>query len=167
MSNRSSRILGLDILRSIAILCVIACHVVQTSAPDSCIKTLVVQSLAVYGVELFFVLSGFLIGSILIRDIHERGASMATLKNFWIRRWYRTLPNYYFYLLISYFMLKPWRTGISMHPSYLLFLQNFAWPTPQFFVVAWSLSVEEWFYLIFPLLRVLAARVRNLIFGSR
>ena len=54
------------------------------------------------GVELFFVLSGFLIGGILIRLFEEpKVFGWKELLNFWLRRWFRTLPNYYLVLILN------------------------------------------------------------------
>jgi Predicted acyltransferases len=108
------------------------------------------------GVELFFVLSGFLIGSMLIR-IFEKSDSFGikTMGRFWIRRWFRTLPNYYLVLLINILIVY---FGIihedfsQFNWKFFLFLQNFSGPFTDFFWESWSLSIEEWFYLIFPVL---------------
>jgi peptidoglycan/LPS O-acetylase OafA/YrhL len=108
------------------------------------------------GVELFFVLSGFLIGGMLIK-IFERSGSFGikSMGNFWIRRWFRTLPNYYLVLLINIFIVY---FGIihedfsQFNWKFFFFLQNFSGPFTDFFWESWSLSIEEWFYLIFPLI---------------
>ncbi len=106
------------------------------------------------GVSIFFVLSGFLIGRIIIKNLLSEDLSFSQLRSFWIRRWFRTLPNYFLVLIvltfIAFFEAKDIR--VSEHGSYFVFLQNFAYPHPAFFPEAWSLSVEEWFYLLFPLL---------------
>ena len=92
------RIFGLDLLRAIAIGLVLLCHItpffVFPLAPGWFAE---VSALASLGVDLFFVLSGFLIGGILLRDL-DRGASFRSLVAFWSRRWWRTLPNYYLFL---------------------------------------------------------------------
>jgi len=104
------------------------------------------------GVTIFFVLSGFLIGGILLRTLHSTPFSFRDLLQFWIRRWFRTLPNYFFMLLLL--ILLALSTGKVLPGSlisYFFFLQNFSSPHPSFFPEAWSLSVEEWFYLTIPL----------------
>lgn len=104
------------------------------------------------GVEIFFVLSGFLIGKII--NSLASDWNIDTIKNFWIRRWLRTLPNYFFFLgicaFLAFFMIRP--SSLEGWPLYLFFLQNLFNEHPQFFGEAWSLSVEEIFYLIFPLI---------------
>ena len=73
------------------------------------------------GVELFFVLSGFLIGGILATEA-ERGD--LDVRQFWIRRWLRTLPNYYLFLVLN-LVLERYATGAWPHAwSYVLFWQN-------------------------------------------
>jgi len=112
-----------------------------------------------FGVELFFVLSGFLIGGILIRDLEENGATGKTLRNFWSRRWLRTLPNYLLFVGVN--LLVAWSVSgrIPAWENHLWFGQNLTHSTSKFFPEAWSLSVEEWFYLLTPLLIFAAIRV--------
>lgn len=108
------------------------------------------------GVELFFVLSGFLIGKILIETFHgHRELTLQHIKHFWIRRWFRTLPNYYLILIVNvlfvYFGVI--KEDISQFNwKFLFFLHNFSTPFYGFFWESWSLSIEEWFYLLFPLI---------------
>jgi peptidoglycan/LPS O-acetylase OafA/YrhL len=103
------------------------------------------------GVELFFVLSGFLIGGILARQAQAIDFSVG---RFWVRRWLRTLPNYYLFLAIN-IALARWTEGAWPDAGrYFVFLQNFAWPQPLFFIESWSLAVEEIFYLVAPILVV-------------
>ncbi|MGH7997675.1 MAG: acyltransferase family protein [Opitutaceae bacterium] len=97
------------------------------------------------GVELFFVLSGFLIGGLLLRigaDLRHR----SELLRFYVRRWFRTLPNYYVFLALNVVCFAP----LALAPPFLPFLQNFAGNHVTFFPESWSLGVEEWFYLLFP-----------------
>jgi peptidoglycan/LPS O-acetylase OafA/YrhL len=107
------------------------------------------------GVELFFVLSGFLIGGILARQAEDARLDVG---RFWVRRWLRTLPNYYLFLLVN-IALARWTEGSWPDAGrYFVFLQNFAWPQPLFFIESWSLAVEEIFYLVAPLLVLFAGR---------
>jgi peptidoglycan/LPS O-acetylase OafA/YrhL len=148
----NNRILGLDIVRSIAILIVVYDHA----------SRLLPKYLWVYyffprpnidGVSIFFVLSGFLIGQILLKIIDKTDFSSANLLNFWIRRWFRTLPNYFLilFLLVLYQFFVVGHLG-DFNMSFLIFTQNMYKAHPLFFPEAWSLSVEEWFYLSFPIL---------------
>jgi peptidoglycan/LPS O-acetylase OafA/YrhL len=138
-----TRIFGLDLMRAVAISLVICSHFLKG-----------VDILGVFGVELFFVLSGFLIGGILLRTVETKGGfGFTDLREFLRRRWYRTLPNYYLFLIIytvvqvaAYSHRLP---SIGWFARYAMFLQNFAWPNPNWmFGHSWSLCVEEWFYLL-------------------
>lgn len=106
------------------------------------------------GVELFFVLSGYLIGGLIIDATSTQKAPFQWIKNFWINRWLRTIPNYLFFLIINITLLS---TGIRPTEApdlikYLTFTQNISSHHPSFFPEAWSLATEEIFYIITPIL---------------
>ena len=105
-----------------------------------------------FGVELFFVLSGILIGKLLIQ-VFEKENYTKHLKNFILRRWFRTLPMYFIALFVyafgDYFFDAIKNPEVPVW-KYFFFLQNFFEVKPMFFGVSWSLSVEEWFYVLFP-----------------
>ncbi len=68
------------------------------------------------------------------------------------KRLLRILPAYYFIYLILIFLLLIKNVGIKFKTLlFVFFLQNFSYPHPLFFVEAWSLSIEFWFYILFPL----------------
>lgn len=138
-------------MRAIAITAVLIAHSRGLLAPLG-INLEFLKFSAFAGVEIFFVLSGFLIGTILIKSVSaEEQFGFARLKLFWVRRWFRTLPNYYLVLCVLIVLHKLIHEPAPFGWSYLLFLQNFVTPHPNFFGEAWSLAVEEWFYLLFPL----------------
>jgi len=101
------------------------------------------------GVDLFFVLSGFLITGILVR---EKGATRY-FRTFYLRRFLRIFPPYYLFLTVALLV-----TGASFVPEswwYLLYLSNirdsFTYPFASWLSPMWSLAVEEQFYLVWPL----------------
>lgn len=108
------------------------------------------------GVELFFVLSGFLIGTILIRTLEEKEHfGWRDLTHFWKRRWFRTLPNYYLILAINYWLVSSQIINGDINQfdwKFLVFSQNLYEYFHSFFWESWSLSVEEWFYISLPVL---------------
>jgi peptidoglycan/LPS O-acetylase OafA/YrhL len=159
---KKERIFGLDMLRAIAILSVIFSHTFEFLLPLKSIPVvgfLVInffqftQPLGALGVELFFVLSGFLIGTILIRSFMAPQFGKKELRIFLIRRWFRTLPNYWLILTVNIFLYAIFdfnSLGWYQVPFYF-FAQNLWYPHPRFFFgEAWSLAVEEWFYLLLP-----------------
>lgn len=127
--------------------------------------TLFAKHFWVFGVEIFFVLSGFLIGGILIKSL-ENECTLQVIKIFWIRRWFRTLPNYYLFLFINVVGFGMFSDSFNWNYQYLFFLQNLAWMPERFFSVSWSLAVEEWFYLIIPPFVYLSYLAKNSIKNS-
>ncbi len=111
-----------------------------------------------FGVELFFVLSGYLIGTLLL-EIIERGPSWQAWSRFMVRRWMRTLPLYFLWLAILAVFWRPLNTPWAHYAAYTFFLQNWAWhmPADNWFGVSWSLAIEEWFYLLFSVTLIGAA----------
>ncbi|MCF0069294.1 acyltransferase [Dyadobacter sp. CY261] len=99
------------------------------------------------GVEAFFVLSGFLIGRIILRTVLQPGINWEAVKIFWVNRWLRTLPAYWVALAAYYYFYSDMRNIIF----YVFFAQNLLTPAQGFFPHSWSLAVEEWFYLTFPI----------------
>lgn len=108
------------------------------------------------GMESFFVLSGFLIGRILVKEYLKPNFKIQDMLYFWVRRWFRTLPNYY--LIVGVNIVLFW-TYFSTTPNnlsaYFYFGQNLTGSHPVFFPESWSLSIEEFSYIIGPLLFIL------------
>jgi peptidoglycan/LPS O-acetylase OafA/YrhL len=151
MSSSSERVFGLDLMRAIAVLSVLMGHFCLQFEPPQWIARLAGSS-AILGVEIFYVLSGFLIGSILIRLARSgRLHNFTDVREFWIRRWARTLPLYYAFLLFYFRFDYHGPASFSDNYPFIIFMQNFAWPMAPFFQHSWSLAVEEWFYILFPL----------------
>ncbi len=159
---------GLDLLRFYAIISVVYSH---GSWLFKHIPILEISSKFFFidGVELFFVLSGFLIGGILLKKFTN--VKLSTIFNFYKNRWFRTLPNYYLFLLInilfSFFLFK----RISAHtPKYFFFIQNLFFDSNSegFFAESWSLAIEEWFYLLCPIIILIISffKVKNKVLFS-
>ena len=151
-SNESGRVFGLDLLRAGAILMVICAHAFVVLYPHFGEPLGFFGHGGYYGVELFFVLSGFLIGQILIRT----GADLARAENvalFYTRRWFRTLPLFFLFLIVNIVFERLFRAhpvGFREALSHGFFLRNLTGLHLTFFPESWSLAVEEWFYLLFP-----------------
>ena len=149
--------LGLDLVRSLAIAAVLFSHTAPWWMGTGVQTDIVAAWVGGTGVHVFFSLSGFLIGTILLREM-EGGLGASALGRFWARRWMRTLPAYWVLILVL-----GWWWGVSDWRS-LLFLQNGV-PRTQWTPMTphtWSLVLEEWFYLLVPLLLAgLAALTRS------
>ncbi len=151
LDTSAPRVPGLDLMRGIAILWVMLFH----------FRFMITLPHILYwpsrygwmGVDLFFVLSGYLIGSQLLRPYLKGGAP--SLGGFYFRRAFRILPAYLtvlaFYFAIPWFREAP---GISPAWQFLTFTENVRinYAVDQAFSHVWSLCVEEHFYLVLPLL---------------
>ncbi len=142
----------LDVCRGLAIILVLLSHGRHFLTPVYADAN-VFRIGGFLGVELFFVLSGFLIGGIVERHFRQSSDDRGWLRNFLCRRWLRTLPNYYLFLAINLLLVASAVTPgrLADFVPFAFFMQNLAWPGPSVFGEAWSLAVEEVFYLVFPL----------------
>ncbi len=155
--NYDKRIYGYDLLRAYAIFRVANGH------GGHLLNGTILENFPWFvspsGVDIFFVLSGFLIAYSFISNISKSNGNkrLSLAVNFWKRSSLRILPNYYIILLINYFLTK---TNVDTahvfeeFPVILFatFTQNLFYPFYDFFWESWSISVQEWFYLSFPLL---------------
>ncbi|MDY7536866.1 acyltransferase [Undibacterium sp. RTI2.2] len=158
MTSSSSRINGLDTLRAIAILLVFMYHYMVFVSHEASFGSL--SQIGWAGVDLFFVLSGYLIGNQIFSAM-QSGHSFS-LKMFYIRRALRTLPN--FYVILAVYLLFPLAVGgnpVTPLWKFLSFTQNFNLRPGSAFSHAWSLCVEEQFYLLLPAIALLVHRLRK------
>lgn len=144
---------GLDAMRASAILMVVIGHCYHFFEPWFP-KIHRFAFITGNGVELFFSLSGFLIGGILIRQFETRGDLTArNLFSFWKRRWIRTIPVYWLAILIN-LPIAIWATKlVNLHFPWKHFLFIHTWSNGShwFFPASYSLSIEEWFYFLVPI----------------
>lgn len=160
-----SRVYGLDLIRAFAIILVFWQHAVILVPNEFEEIVRFYEKFLLEGVSIFFVLSGFLITRILLRDFErERIIKFTDYFNFWKRRWYRTLPAYYVVLIVLiFFEFNDWNNRYSL----FVFLANFTSQGENgFFSVSWSLAVEEWYYLLFPVLLAIVLRFFSLKYAS-
>jgi len=143
---------GLDTVRAFAVVLVILWHWYPRYPLHSTVGIL--QHLVIptgeTGVTLFFVLSGFLITTILLKAKSESDNNTGIIKNFMIRRSLRIFPIYYLFLGFLLLLKYPISDNIWYFLTYtsnFLVIKEKSWVT---FAHTWSLSIEEQFYLIWP-----------------
>jgi peptidoglycan/LPS O-acetylase OafA/YrhL len=162
-NNNTLRIAGLDGLRGIAVLSVVCHHLVEIyAASDSPVRAF---SGGFIGVDLFFVISGFLITWLALLEFKSNGR--IDVPNFYMRRALRLLPALLFFLLVQ-IACALFQGGLSqLMPSVwasLLYYLNwkiyFTLEVAPGFGHLWSLSIEEQFYMLWPLCLLILLRLR-------
>jgi len=150
---------GLDGVRAIAALAVVGFHF---SGPAPMFTG------GWLGVHMFFVLSGFLITTLLLRE--EETTGRISLLGFWVRRIFRIAPAYYAAFLGSYLLLRwggVWEAagGPAAVPYFLTFNPEYS---PSFinFQQAWTIGIEQKFYLVWPLLAFVLLPLLGAVVGG-
>ncbi len=158
MKYGNKRNLQLAVLRGIAVLLVFGRHL-ELPKPEGLVGTFAGAWLRIgwLGVDLFFVLSGFLIGGLLVTELHKHGR--IDVARFLSRRGLKIYPAYF--VFIAYLMFMPAAKGLlrgesvwavpvewSLYWPNFLFLQNYVGNNPTGHT--WTLAVEEHFYLMLP-----------------
>lgn len=162
-TSRPGRFGGLDGLRAIAVALVLGYHLFPSALPGGFL-----------GVDVFFAISGFLITSLLLREAATGGG--IRLGAFWRRRARRLLPALALVLLVCSSLallvggdllvrIGSQIAGTTFFVSNWVFIANgadyFARDTPELFRNTWSLSIEEQFYILLPLLVLALLRLRG------
>lgn len=158
------RIKGLDGIRAVAVVMVLISHIVHQPGVSlgwlhGTIGDTIIRLLGRFGVVLFFVLSGYLITTLLCNE-RER-SNRVDLRRFWVRRAFRIFPVFYAYLSVIAVITA--LSILNLNPLAIIFAGTYTlnysfifsnqplgtdYPIVGHF---WTLSVEEQFYLIFPL----------------
>ena len=165
MSNNKSKYLpSIDSLRALAVLAVIVYHVDVNYLPGGFL-----------GVDLFFVLSGYLISSLIIKEYRKTGS--LNLYNFYIRRARRLLPAVYFMITVGLVVMVLFNE-VLLRKSHLDAIFGYIYSSNWWYIFhkldyfdsfgaqspfkhLWSLAIEEQFYMIFPLLFLLVNRKKK------
>ena len=165
MSNNKSKYLpSIDSLRALAVLAVIIYHVDVNYLPGGFL-----------GVDLFFVLSGYLISSLIIKEYRKTGS--LNLYNFYIRRARRLLPAVYFMITVGLVVMVLFNE-VLLRKSHLDAIFGYIYSSNWWYIFhkldyfdsfgaqspfkhLWSLAIEEQFYMVFPLLFLLVNRKKK------
>jgi peptidoglycan/LPS O-acetylase OafA/YrhL len=142
------RVASLDLLRGLAAWTVAMPHffIFHSVQPDT------FEAVSILGVEIFFVLSGYVLAPQILLCVSE--AKPRFLWVFLVRRWMRTIPAYLVALVCISVLFGA--MGSADFFRYLFYVQNLLGQSNHvdYFSIAWSLSVEEWFYVAFPALLI-------------
>jgi peptidoglycan/LPS O-acetylase OafA/YrhL len=149
---RSGRLQVLDWLRALAILLVMGRHLSPCPAevsPTLHFLTTLWERGGWIGVDLFFVLSGFLVSGLLFKELERHGE--ISISRFYLRRGLRIYPPFFFFLVGSTILWIAFKKPIHWKELTVdaIFLQNYI---QGFWMHTWSLAVEEHFYLLLPIL---------------
>lgn len=148
------RLEGFDILRAFCALMVVSLHAFLLLPHELPFYSEGLTWRVVYWgnifLEVFFAMSGFLIGGELLREVMLQPDARLVAAYF-TRRWTRTLPAYYVILLLL-LAYEALHTGIwPAHWGHVFFVQAYTGPL-NFYGVSWTLAVEQWSYVLLPLL---------------
>jgi peptidoglycan/LPS O-acetylase OafA/YrhL len=169
--DRAGRIDELDGLRAFSVLAVIWMHLTlfAQTLPRVPLPSQVIGYIGGLGVEVFFVISGYIITQLMLREQEKYGHFSAL--GFYIRRAFRILPAYWLYLLsilmLSLLGMITLERGnlryclLFLSDTHLYHVSDTAWFSNH----TWSLCVEEQFYLAFPLLALLVRRKGRVLVG--
>lgn len=158
---------SLDGFRAISILLVIFGHlIINQLLPAPLYSILKEVSFGELGVRIFFVISGFLITYLLLKERSKNGG--VNLKAFYIRRLLRIFPVFYFYLGIV--AILNFSLGFQVPSLYFLsaalYIQNFSpWGSSWLIGHSWSLAVEEQFYLLWPAIFFVSKNLKSFLYG--
>lgn len=174
MANTSKYDLRIDLIRFLAFILVFFTHFVNQGGNAISVNENqwwnkdLIQTLARFGgqgVPIFFALTGFLLGRLLIQELEVTG--VISIRSFLLRRIYRIWPLYFFFFLLCLaanpFASKTPAINSSEIPFYLTFTYNWGQILPpgipgSMATITWSVSVEEQIYLILPFLLFITKR---------
>jgi peptidoglycan/LPS O-acetylase OafA/YrhL len=160
-SEKGKRLKELDILRAVAVFLVLGRHLLEipeTLSPSLRMFLLVWREVGWIGVDLFFVLSGFLVAGILFREYQSN--QRVHITRFLIRRGFKIYPPFYALIAVTFVLsdLLPIPHEKWRYIGELLFLQNYL---GSVWNQTWSLAVEEHFYLLLAIVVFLLARTNQ------
>jgi peptidoglycan/LPS O-acetylase OafA/YrhL len=150
----------LDVVRSLAVVLVL-CRLYHFLVDDqSLLGSFIVwiQARGWIGVDLFFVLSGFLVGHLLFREHQQTGRIRGF--RFLVRRAFKIYPGFYFLILLSAIGVLPTERPISSQATFseIFFFQSYC---PGIWRHTWSLAIEEHFYLALTILLIVLTRFKQ------
>ena len=153
----AKRFFGLDFLRALSISLLLFSHS-SWIYNSSGILGKMQDASGFLGVELFIVLSGFLIGGILYKQFLHENYTLKDAGLFVTRRLMRVLPSYYLVILIITIIYLLFGFSISEVWKYPLMIQNFSSPIPAFFPESWSLPVKEMGYIFMVIMLLVVSK---------
>lgn len=147
----TGRIPSLDGLRAVSILMVIFSHAFRSCNFPELPESILFWFNGELGVRIFFVISGFIITYLLLKEENARGTF--SISSFYLRRILRILPVYFVFLITVYILSQYLNTELSVNDFLAALTFTTGWWNKSTWLLGhtWSLSVEEQFYLLWPL----------------
>ncbi|MES2678425.1 MAG: acyltransferase [Bacteroidota bacterium] len=173
----SVRNVGLDLIRGLCVILIVLAHTNNILKSYIPILYRTLFPFVEMSQNVFFALSGYLIGNQILRMTREPGFGKKELFSFYKKRWIRTLPFYYMFLIVNlilfhfvYLPYGPEFLKFDFKPfPYFVFIQNLFSRHPNFFPEIWSMPIEEWSYLLLPLPFLILGNIfrKGNVFGRR
>ncbi|HEY0674228.1 MAG TPA: acyltransferase [Longimicrobiales bacterium] len=167
MAEADRRIPSLDGIRGVLLIIVLTAHTLGTKNFPVARDAVPFEGVAYTAMRVFFIISGFLITGILLKELNRRGT--INLLRFYFKRTFRIFPAYYAFLIIlctgALFGLVQFKPGDVLHA--FTYTSNYNIDPAWHLGHTWSLATEEQFYLLWPAVLLLAGTRRSLwILGS-
>jgi peptidoglycan/LPS O-acetylase OafA/YrhL len=143
-----NRIFGLDAMRAVSIAMVLFSHSTVIYPQNEGVLSKLKDLSGFFGIELFFILSGFLVGSSIYKLFVFNDYNFWEVRDFLFRRLFRIVPSYYLVLVINIIIYLCFAFSLKEVWKYFFLMQNVATPIPAFFPESWSLPVKELGYVL-------------------
>lgn len=161
MKQNNTRIFGLDFIKVLTVLLVVVSHFNFIAESTNSLIVSLSGLFSFIGMEMFMCISGFLIGTLLLKQFILDDFSLKTIFCFFKTRGVHILPTYYFVLVVNLAIAFFFNYPIQNFYLYFIFFQNFSTNNSSFFSESWILTIEQFTYALFPLSLLLILNLKK------